>query len=144
MRKWIGIIGALALVGIVVATLVYFFVINKSHPDYENKKPEYFMTAEALFASFREDAAKASEFYNGKIIQVSGQLSSVEDTDGQTVLVFALDQGMFGDEGIRVSMLEAQSAQAVKLTPGKDITLKGFCTGYNDTDVVLNHGSIVQ
>lgn len=144
MKKWIGIFGALALVGIVVATLVYFFVINKSHPDYENKKPDYFMTAEALFGSFREDAAKASETYNGKVIQLSGKLSSVEDADGQTVLTFVLDQGMFGDEGIRVSMLASQSAQAAMLTPGQDITLKGFCTGYNDTDVVLNHGSIVQ
>jgi len=48
---------------------------------------------------------------------------------------------MFGNEGVRVSML--QNEQLSEITTGQNITLKGFCTGYNQTDVVLEHGSII-
>jgi hypothetical protein len=144
MKKWIGIIGALAFIGLAVAVLVYVFVINKPHRDYEKANPDYFMTAEALFGLFREDAQAASEMYNGKIIQVSGQLSSVENVDGQIVLCFVLGEGLFGDEGIRISMISGQVEQPERLVVGQDITLKGFCTGFNDTDVVMSQGSIIN
>jgi hypothetical protein len=138
MKKWIGIIGALALIGVTVAVMVYVFVINKPHPDYEKVNPDYFMTAEALFGAFRDDAQKASELYNGKIIQVSGQLSSVEDVNGQLVLCFVLGEGMFGEEGIRISMIPSEALQSNSFVEGQDITLKGYCTGFNDTDVVMS------
>ena len=48
---------------------VYFFVINKPHPDYENMEPEYILLASDLFEKFRENRSGAENKFNGELIQ---------------------------------------------------------------------------
>lgn len=135
---------ALVVLGALAAAYVYFFVYNKKHPDYEKLKPDFSMDAAALFEAYRNDNATASAAYNGKMVAVSGLLSGVDESGGITVAVFAIEQGMFGDEGLRISMLPAHAERLKAIGPGSQITIKGYVTGYNDTDVVLEYGSIVK
>jgi hypothetical protein len=67
----------------------------------------------------------------------------VETPDSLTIVVFALGEGMFGDEGIRLTMLDNHSQAAIALLKDASATLKGYCTGYNGTDVILEKCSIV-
>ncbi len=141
MKQWIKILGILAIIGVTAAGFVYVFVVNKSHPDYAQLEPEQSLSAESCFNTFRENESEANERFVGKMIQLSGNLNQIERTGDQTIFYFVLSEGMFGNEGVRVSMLPDE--QLSNITAGQNITLKGFCTGYNQTDVILEHGSVI-
>ncbi len=140
-NKFVKIGLAVVIVGLIGAFAVYHFVYNKPHKDYTKEEPAYSLKAETLFNEFVNDTQKANEKYTGKVLQISGRPNKVENTDSTLVLVFAFEEGMFGDEGIRCHMLpEYQSTDDLNLAG--DMNLKGFCTGYNDTDVILEHCSV--
>lgn len=143
-KKWLLILSSLAIVGITAAILTYVFVYNKPHPDYIKANPDFRIVASDLFMEFQSDALTANEKYNGKVLALIGSLSSVETTDTQTIAVFAIEEGLFGDAGIRMSMLTEYSDRVSQLTPGSKITIKGFCSGYNETDVIMEHCSILD
>nr|NQU94359.1 hypothetical protein [Bacteroidota bacterium] len=143
-QTWKKIIIGLVLIGIVAAIFVYQFIYNKPHPDYEKADAEYSLAASELFFNCREDGNASVEKYTGKVLEVSGILQNIEVIDTLVVAVFVFDEGMFGSEGVRVTMLPKYH-KAIKQHPIlQKITLKGFCAGYNDTDVILEKGSIVK
>lgn len=143
MKLWIKIILGLAIAGIAAALLIYHFVINKPHPDFEKIKPDYSLNAGAFYNEFKTSKENAHKLYNGKVIEITGRLSRVESADTLTIAVFVFNQGMFGDEGIRCTMLEKFSADAKKLKPDGTIRIKGYCTGFNETDVIMEHCSLI-
>ncbi|MCF8368446.1 MAG: OB-fold putative lipoprotein [Bacteroidales bacterium] len=143
MNKWIKYLIIVTLIGLIGAFLGYKFVYNKPHVNYEKAKPDYEVTADALFAEYSNFKQEAQKKYNGKVIKVTGILSKIENTSEFTIAVFALAEGMFGDEGIRATLLPAYALSIVEFE-GKEITLKGYCTGYNDSDVILLKCSIIK
>ncbi len=142
MKKTLKIIGILALIGIIAAFLVYRFVYNKPHPDYEEEVAVYTLSAEEFYNEFQNQTDAANKKYTGKMLKVKGELDKVEETDSLTIGVFAISSGMFGDEGIRCTMLPKYIPQLQKFTLPAEVTIKGFCTGYNDTDIIMEHCSI--
>ncbi|MCB0806877.1 MAG: hypothetical protein KDC05_13855 [Bacteroidales bacterium] len=142
MKNWHKILLGLFILGIVGATLGYVFIYNKPHRDYEKAKADFSKTAEAFFEEYKNDKDQAQQTYNGKVLEVTGKLTHVETADSLTIAVFALAEGLFGDEGIRCAMLP-NHAQKVKDLEGRAIVLKGYCTGYNDTDVIMEKCSVV-
>jgi hypothetical protein len=143
MKLWIKIMLGLALVGITAAFLIYHFVINKPHPDYEKIKPEYTLDAGAFYNEFKTSKENASKLYNGKVIEITGKLSRMENVDTLTIAVFVFSQGMFGDEGIRCTMSKKFSEEAKKLKPDGIIRIKGYCSGFGDSDVIMEHCSLI-
>jgi len=143
MKLWIKIILGLAIAGIAAALLIYHFVINKPHPDFEKIKPDYSLNAGAFYNEFKTRKENAHKLYNCKVIEITGRLSRVESADTLTIAVFVFNQGMFGDEGIRCTMLKKFSADAKKLKPDGTIRIKGYCTGFNETDVIMEHCSLI-
>lgn len=132
----------LAILGAAGATYVYVFVYNKAHPDYANLEPDFNTEAQTLFEAFKNNPEDAATTYNGKIIRLSGTLDKIDKLENQTIAYFILDEGMFGNEGIRISMLPDETDKVISLDTGKSVVIKGFCTGYNDSDVILEHGSL--
>ena len=143
MKRWIKIIPRLAVAGAIAAFLIYHFVINKPHPDFEKIKPYYSLNAGSFYDEFKTSKENAHKLYNGKVIEITGKLARVESADTLTIAVFVFNQGMFGDEGIRCTMLKKFSADAKKLKPDGTIRIKGYCTGFNDTDIIMEHCSLV-
>ncbi len=144
MKKYLKILTVLALTGLVVGLFVYFFVINKSHPDYASQKPDYSLAAVELFEAYRNSAETAGNQYNGRMVMLNGSLSKVEQQNQDVYLSFIVTEGLFGAEGVRIRLLENQKAAAQKLIEGDEISVKGYVTGYNDTDVLLEHGSLAS
>jgi hypothetical protein len=143
MKLWIKIVLGLAVAGITAVLLIYHFIINKPHPNFEKIKPDYTLNAGAFYNEFKTTKDNASKLYNGKVIEVTGKLSRVESADTLTIAVFVFNQGMFGDEGIRCVMLKKYSEDAKKLKPDGIIRIKGYCTGFNETDVIMEHCSLI-
>ena len=138
------IFGGLALLGLLAALYVWFFVYNKPHRDYEKADPDHIMAAHELFNQYRHDKALADSLYTGMVLQLNGQIDKVESDDSLVIAVFIYDQGMFGDEGIRFVMLPNHYKGLAKYGKGDEIVIKGYCTGYNDTDVIIEKSSIVE
>ncbi len=143
-KKWLAALRIIALIGIIAAILVYIFVYNKPQPDYAKEKPDFTLNAEQLFKEFQSNPTTAGAKYNGKVLAVDGNLNSIEKSDSLLIAVFAVEEGMFGDEGIRFSFIPELRSEIESVAPGTAITIKGYCTGYNDTDVVMEHCSLVK
>jgi uncharacterized protein (DUF1330 family) len=142
MKTWLKILLGLFLLGITSASLVYHFVINKPHPDYDKEPAKYSLKASEFFNDYVTNRKESETKYNGQVIEISGNFSSVEKTDSTDVVVFAFRQGMFGDEGIRCTLLPKYKEVIGDYTKDKEIKVKGYCSGYNDTDVILIKCSI--
>ncbi|MDP3463509.1 MAG: hypothetical protein Q8S18_12025 [Bacteroidales bacterium] len=144
MKKWMKILGILAALGVAGAIVGYVFVYNKSHPDYEKKTAKYVVSAEELFFAFKKDEMATSNQFNGQLIEITGIMNEVEATDESRIVYMVLGEGMFGNEGVRISMMASQNEACDALSVGKQITVKGLCVGYNETDVIIQHGTLTK
>jgi len=141
MNKWLKIFIGLVLIGIIAAGLGYKFIYNKPHKDYVKAEADFSLTSQELFAEYQNNRQSAEQKFNGKVVKISGMLKYVETPESLTIAVFVMQEGMFGDEGIRCTMLPDFAKNINSLT-GKEVIIKGYCTGYNDTDVILEKCSI--
>jgi hypothetical protein len=144
MKTWKILLSGIVLLGIIVALLVYFFIYNKPHRDYERASPDFELKAEELYFAFVNDENLAGEQYNGKILLLTGEAAMVEQIDEMIIVSFVFEEGIFGDEGVRCTMLQSQHSDALKLKEGQSVRVKGLCTGFTGSDVVLEHCSIVR
>jgi len=126
------------------AFLAYKFIYNKPHPDYEQIKTEAFLEASDLFDDFKINSELSAQKYNGKMLEISGIYKEIEDHDSVMIIVFAFESGMFGDEGVRCTFLPKYYNQLKEGKDNNEIRIKGFCSGYNQTDVILEKCSIIK
>ena len=143
MNKWLKISSSIAFFGIIAACLGYKFVYNKLHKDYEEAEAYFSLTSQELYSDYQINRQVAEQKFNGKVVEISGFLDKVETPESMTIAVFVLSDGIFGDEGIRCTMLLNHS-ENIMSNAGQKVKLKGYCTGYNDTDVILEKCSIVE
>lgn len=141
-KKLKYLLGALAII-IVGAVCVYLYAY-KSHPNYENLSAEYTISSKAIYDDFKSDSKASALKFNGKMIELNGQVSKIEATDTLVTVVFAFSQGLFGDEGIRCAMLPDYNVKSKLLKQGDKVDIKGLCQGFNETDVILEKCSLVK
>ncbi len=144
MKNRIKILAVVIIFGAIGAYVGYTFVYNKAHTDFEKANADFSLTARQLFDNFRNNTETAGEKYIGKVIEISGTLSNVEEADSLIIAVFAFGEGMFGAEGVRVTMLPNHAETLKKHPLTSALKLKGFCPGYNGTDVIIESGSLVK
>ena len=141
-KKMKIILGALIIIVIgVVSVLLY---INKPHPTYEKLKAEFTITPKAIYDEFKANSKATGLKYNGKMIELNGAISKIEASDSMVTVVFAFTQGLFGDEGVRCTMLPKFQKNTRAFKQGDNIDLKGMCQGFNDTDVILEKCSLIK
>jgi hypothetical protein len=141
MKTWVKILLGLAIIGIIAVAVIYIFVYNKPHPDYENLKPDYSLTAKALFDEFTANSPAAQQKYNGKMVEITGEVTGMEATDSITIIIFAFSKGDFGDEGVRCTVLPKFNDAARKLQMGTPVKIKGYCTGFTG-DVIFEQCTV--
>lgn len=144
MKTGIKIVVILAIVAVAGGAAGWWYVNNKSHRDVSSEKAVFELTAQQIFDEYRADESAANESYLDKTGIVSSALTSVEQTNGQAVIVFALGDGMFGDEGIRCSLLPEQESLVEKLKEGEVVKVKGICKGFNQVDVIFQNCLIID
>jgi uncharacterized protein YxeA len=143
MKKVLIILAALLVLGGVAAFIGYKYYYNKPHTDFVKKEADVKINAKRLWLDYSMNKDIADPKYTGKVIEIEGSIMRVEEANNLTIVVFAYKRGDFGDEGIRVTMLPEFSRAAKGINPFKNVKIKGLCTGYNDTDVIMENGSIV-
>ena len=138
------IAAALIIIGAAAAWYAYEFIYNKPHPDYETVEPALEVRAKRLFTDYTANPEEADKKFLDKVIEIEGVIYGVETVDSLVIVTFVYKTGDFGDEGIRVTMLPEYHEEAKTLSTVKPVKLKGHCTGYNGTDVIIESGSIVE
>lgn len=129
------IIGILLLGSIGAATGFYMF--NKKVPGLENAKADFTITANALFDEFDTNEQTALGKYEGKIIEVTGEVVSVKNEEGQSNIILLAENAMAG--GINCSFKSNQN----DFKKGDTATIRGRCQGFL-MDVVLNNCNKVK
>jgi hypothetical protein len=130
------IIGAVALVA-GVAGGIYMF--GKKHKDLSVTKPDFIIQADALLKEFETNEQEASLKYINKVIEVSGTISSAEKGEG-TAWNIALDTG---SDFAKILCTFSSVGDASQLQSGKEVVLRGECSGYL-MDVLLNNCQIIK
>jgi hypothetical protein len=143
MKNWIKIVLGLVIAGFAAALFFIYLEYNKPHPDIEKMNPDYKVKAGTFYKEFKTSKENAHKVYNGKVIEISGKLTRVEAVDTLTIAVFVFDQDMFGEKGIRCTMLKKFGADTKELKPDGTVRIKGYCTGYNETDVIMEKCSLI-
>ncbi len=141
MKKVIKITGVLFFVAVLAAAYVWFFVYNKPHRNFEKAKPEIVESARQSYQNLKANPRAAEA---GKVIEIYGIPTGVEHSDSLVVVVFAFQKGIFGNEGVRCTILPDYRKEALKLSTRDTVYIKGFCSGYNGTDVILEDCSIIH
>ena len=142
MKKLLKIAVILAIIGVLSAMYVWFFVYNKPHRNYQTAEVDFTLPAQMCYNQYVNRADEAIQ-YTGKVLQIDGIPSSIEKTDSTVIIVFAYNTGMFGDEGIRCSVLPDYQDKVEEIKLMKQVVMKGYCAGYNGTDVILEYCSII-
>ncbi len=144
MKKHKNKFGISFLILVLAVAYIWFFIYNKPHRNIEKAAADFELSADACYHTFKSGDPEIAQSYLGKIITLSGVPSFYEEGESLSVLVFVYDQGMFGDEGIRCNLLPHYNETAQQLDLSKPVTIKGYCSGYNETDVILEQCSILE
>ena len=131
----------IAVVFLLSTAYIWFFVYNKPHRNFEKALPDVVENARQCYTHFKK-SAKAPE--SGKVVLLSGIPTGIEQADSLVTVVFAFQKGMFGDEGVRCTLLPKYNDEAGRISLKDTLKIKGFCSGYNGTDVILENCSIVH
>src|SRR6186997_621620 len=91
-------------------------------PSLTEVKADAKVTATDLIAAFEKDSASANKEYLGKILEVSGNIKSVEKESA----TFSLGASE-GNSSVRCSVDSAFVKDIASLNPGSTITIKGNC-----------------
>lgn len=145
MKKLFKIVLILAGLGIIAAALVWKFYVNKPHDDIEKQTPAYSLAANEIWAKYTTNATTADSLYNGQVIEITGILNRADKSDSLVYAIFVMEaDSMFGDKSVRCEMLPKYNEETTSLPEGKEIKIKGYCTGFDQTDIKFNKCSLVK
>ena len=131
--KWIAL--ALLVCGVAGAWYGYS-EWNRKPADLTDMKASMEMSATDLIKAFSEDETKANEKYTAKdvILAVKSKIISIDkDAKGLNTIMLGSETDL---SSVSCQMDSLHNADAEKLQPGQDVTVKGICTGFL-TDVIL-------
>ena len=127
-----------AVILIVVAAIIIYRMYSQQTEDIVDQTADARITAKELIAAFEKDTAAARIQYVDKIIEVTGTVKKV-DTSGSVVL------GIEGTEsGVVFGLDRRHMDDYKKISPGKQATLQGKCTGFTMEEMMgINLGTTV-
>ena len=137
MKKTIIII-----VLIVVAFIAWYGYreYNRTNVDLAKEKADVTITASELLQLFEKDSAAANKNYLEKIVAVFGNVKEIEKDNNSATIILGEEGSM---SSVRCSMDTTYLHELASISKGKNITIKGNCTGFNrdellGSDVILN------
>jgi len=131
MKKWLTVIGLVALIGIVYGLYEY----NRGPRDLSKEKVDVTIDANELFSMFETNESEANTNYLDKVIAVSGTIDHLDENN----INLKLENPM---NSIACELGINESTEGLKI--GKKITVKGQCAGFNLMDVVLVKSVIIK
>ena len=115
-------------IGILLCCLIGWGVYTtfKPHRNVSGEETAASRSATELYHDFEQHEALANKEWVGKIIEVSGIISSVNES-GNYISIYL--EGST-DGGINCSVLKKDLETGEKFQPGDTVTIKGRCSGF--------------
>jgi hypothetical protein len=139
-RRILLIVIAVAVVAGLAGAYFYF----KQTPDVVQAKPDASVSALELIAAFQQDSAAAKEMYLDKVIEVTGNVKSIDST-GTVVLGEA---GLASD--VVAGLDRRHLEDHLQLKEGSVAVIQGVCSGFtiggsaDPADMLASLGTTVQ
>jgi hypothetical protein len=95
--------------------------------DIKNSNPKFMVTAQQIFKDFEEDELLANKKYVDNLIQINGIIGHISYENGMSIIALKGDNDI---SSIICQMLPEANSNVLKLKKGKQIMIKGICTGY--------------
>ena len=134
---------------VVLAAVVYGYKeYTRTNKQLINERADYIISADSLIREYETNDSLAAAIYNGRIIEVSGAVKSVEkDNSGFYTIILGDPDGL---SAVRCSIDTGQATKAAEINSGSSVIIRGVCTGYNKdemglgSDVILNRCAIIN
>lgn len=130
-KKIIILISILAV--IITVSYIAISMYNKPHINVAKTAPGVSITSQDLLSDFLTDENQANAAYLDQIVQVTGNITGLDTTDGNAIVTLS-HKNSFGS--ILCHLPLEESEKMISLKEGQKITVKGICTGYL-MDVIL-------
>lgn len=121
---------------------------TRSNQDYQDVNPDFIISAVNLIREYETNDSAAARKYNGKAIEVSGNIKSIDkDEKGFYTIILGDSTSL---SSVRCAMDTLHRQDAAGLPSGSSVTLRGACTGfYKDemglgSDVILNLCAVIS
>jgi hypothetical protein len=120
---------------------------SRSNKNYQHVKPDFSISASDLIHEYEAGDSAASLKYNGKAIEVSGNVKTIDKDEKGFYTITLGDSTSLSS--VRCSMDTTHKDDAAGLIAGSSVTLRGACTGfYKDemglgSDVILNFCAVI-
>ena len=131
----IAVVLVIAVAGI--GTALYFY--NLKPQDLQKSKPDYVVTSIGLQKEFEADETGASAKYINKIVEVTGEVISVEEGERGSLNISLQTESDFSKVICTFPSVENPDI----FEQGKEITIRGDCSGFL-MDVLLNNCAVIS
>ncbi len=102
MKNRLKISSGFLVIFIIAATLVYIFVINRPHRNFEEATPDFVLTASGLYSDYSGMDVEAVKKFTGKVLQITGDISNVEEADSLVIIAFVFTALIIGGIGYQI------------------------------------------
>lgn len=130
----------LLVVGLIAAGGVWLYV-NKGPEDVAGAKPALLISAKDLVKAFEANEQQANADYVGKLIEVSGKIIEIDNTEDGSVNILLESENPMSTVLCQLDPVQTQDKSGI--SEGNDIRIKGLCSGFT-TDVVLDRCHIIK
>lgn len=126
--KWIKIIAAVAVAGVLVGGGIGAWMFLMPHRDIQKTTTDFKLTTTELVAEYLGDWQGSNNKYlaadgNSKVLEVTGTVARVSDDFSGRKVVLLQDKGQ--KAGVNCTFLPETDEQAATLTQGDVVTIKG-------------------
>ena len=125
----------LPLLLIIAAAAIYIYKeYNRTHKDTAKLKPDYTVTATDLLKEFETNEQASNKKYWDKVLSIEGMVKEVAKDDKGFYAVILGDTAT--RSSVRCSIDSAHSNEALTVSRGVTVTVKGICSGYNADEML--------
>lgn len=119
--------------------------ISSSIDDFISEQLDQYLhiSARDLMAKYDENLVNADKEYTGKVVVVSGTVSSIGKTNGDRNLVVVLDSGTYF-KGVQLNFSTDHEDAVAELREGDSVQAIGRCTGLSGKVLLVIDGNNVM
>lgn len=132
-------IGIYSFLVVMILAVFGYLYLNKSHINYDDKPAVLTISSVDLYQRFVEDEKLANTELVNEVIEVSGKVIEVSEEQATKYIVLESNDLFFG-----VNVYFDSTMNMTNLTIGKEVLVKGLCTGGDDLGVVITNAIIVN
>jgi uncharacterized protein (DUF1330 family) len=142
------IILLLFLLAAVAAAWYGYKEYTRTNKNLASAKADFVLVATDLIKEYESNDSLSAKKYNGKILELTGQVKAVEKDDkGYFTIVIGDNNSM---SAIRCAIDSVHKDRVTGLINQSSVTIRGACTGYNKdemglgSDIILNRCVVIN